>query len=104
MAEIINFPKGVQRRAAEHARQSRAERAERLEEVLRRNSGMTAADQVAVAENLWAILERAKQAGVARAVVMRAAHIGSAGDSTKHITQYVRNPDWPEDRKKARKD
>lgn len=60
-------------------------------------------DQLAVAENLWRVLERVEAGGTKKASVLREAGIGSFGDSTKHLGHYAVNPAWPEERKnKAR--
>ena len=105
MGEVVGFPGAARddQRAAANQRDLRRERASALRPKLETGQMMLRPDQLAVAENLWRVLERVEAGGTKKASVLREAGIGSFGDSTKHLGHYAVNPAWPEERKnKAR--
>ncbi len=60
---------------------------------------LLAADQRPVKEALWHVFEEAQKRGIKKRQILDEARKGHREDSTKHLSQYVINPHWEEDRK-----
>lgn len=120
MGEVIHMPTPDNRNAArgrdgrpngdasssvaaqvEAQREDQRQRSRDLQAKLEKNAVLPHADQLEIATNVWRVMERAQSQGrTTKAKIMREAGIGGSDDSTKHLSQFAVNPQWPELRRK----
>ena len=101
MTNIIDFPpnrRGLTNPDTD-AQAVLAERATALRELLKKNRSMLPADQLAVSEGVWRLLDRLEKQGIKKARVLIEAGFAQKEDSTKWLGQSAVNPEWPEERK-----